>query len=319
MLCDGRLFMDHEKAYEYLKKIHDKKSVTLAASSLFVSQPSLSQYVIRLENELGAKILIREANPIKFTEFGEFLLNRLQNINLIHKSIIKGAEEINNLDRGKVVVGALNFHSIMLLSKIIPMFSKKYPNIEINIVEGTLLELEDLAGLGNTDFSILMLPLKSKDLTYDFLMEEKVLIAASDKSDLALRYKGSKKPCEKFIKIDINELQNEKFIILTPEKRLRTAFEETARILNKTPQVLTETNDITNAVILAASGLGITFCPSLFSIESAQNFPLTFFSPIQKLSIRPIVAAYNKAYPLSKSARCFLDMIKDFCQQITND
>ncbi len=310
--------MDTIKSYEYLSCIDKCGSISQAATELYVSQPALSQFIIRLEDELGAEILIRKATPLKFTEFGQVLLNKLRKIYLIQKSLKKDIEDINYLEKGRIVIGTLNYYSVSILAPLLPKFLKKYPGIEIKIVDGSLPELEEMAEHGKTDLSLLMLPLKSKELNYEYLIGEDVLIAINKDHPLAKKlYKNWQDPST-FPEVDLNDLSKENFIILTKGKRLRDAFDEASSLIKTPVSIIAESNDINNSLILASSGIGIALCTSVYAKKYKSGLELAFLSPKQKLSINPIVCAYNSSYELSKSSRLLLNMLKDFCQDISD-
>lgn len=304
--------MFDEISYSYIKTILEKGSITEAANALFISQPSLSQFIKRTEKDLNCEIIIRESRPIKLTDAGQIYFESLAEIKRIMDKTREHIASVQELKAGKVTIGSLNYHSVHLLAHIIPAFRKIYPNIEINIMEGSIKELEIWASKGIVDLAITVLPLQLSNLKYTKLFDEKICIAVSPQNILAKEYDFACLKENKFPQIDLFKLINENFIVLTKEKRLRRSFEEASMIMGKTPHISMETNDITNALILASADMGITFCPNLMIHNLLQSYPLAVYYPKQKLADRNVIATYNSAYPLSKAASILLDMLMDY-------
>lgn len=303
--------MDDLKAYEYIDAIVRQGSYSKAAKKLFISQPSLSQYIIRLEEELDCEIFLRKTLPIRLTEFGKILYEKLATINLIKKSIKTSVEDIKNLNAGAITVGCLNYHCICIMASLLPIFKEKYPNIEINILEGTLLELERYAVEGKTDFSILIEPLSSPNLNTEILTKEDILIVANEKNRLSKMH-----PCsadsDSCATVNISDLEDEEFIILQQGKKLRKTFQEISALMKKPPKIILETNDVINSIVLASCGMGIALATDMLLKIRTASMPIRYFKLSAPLKERIVVAAYNSSYDLSKASRMFLDVLKEY-------
>lgn len=304
--------MDNQKAYQYIKTILLKGNFTSASETLFISQPSLSQFIKRIEDEIGSEILIRKAKPIKLTEAGEIFYSSLKQMNIISEKTLETIKEINNLEQGSINIGALNYHSITIISKVLEKFNKDYPNIKVNITEGSILELEQLANNGLVDFSLLIKPYQNPNLNFIELGYENVLIAMHKEHKIVKNKNVTYPQGKLYPYIDLNELKNENFIILTIEKRLRRSYEEVINMMSELPKSITETNDIINSLILASTGCGITFCPDILSEVFKNTLNAVYFKPVQSIKARKIVAGFNSSYQLSKSAEKFLKYLKNF-------
>lgn len=304
--------MDTLKAYLYIKTILEKNSFSEAANSLFISQPSLSQFIKRIEKELGSSILIRNANPIKLTEEGEIYYASLKQINMITEKTYQNIQEVSNLEQGSITIGALNYHSIGIISKVLEDFHNDYPKIDVNIVEGSILELEQYANNGTVDFSLLIKPYHNPNLNYIDLGDEGVVIAINKEHKYVKQHNITYPQGKLYPYIDLNELKNENFIILTIEKRLRRSYEEAINLMDDLPKSITETNDVINSLILASAGTGVTFCPDVLSEIFKNSLNSVYFKPIQRIKKRTIVAGFNSTFPLSKSSIKFLKYLIKF-------
>lgn len=290
----------------------EKGSLNQAAELLYVSQPALSQYINRLESKLGARILIREANPIRMTEAGEVYYGNLKKILQIERQTQRTIDELEDRKCGHVVVGAQLYQSAFLLTDALRSFTKDFPGLEIKLIEEKTLALEHLAAEGVSDFSISILPLLNQNLVLEPLFDEEVYICCASDDPLAIKYKISTPQEPPFPKIDLMELKDKKFIVQNKDLKLRRSFDEICDIFGHVPEIVSETNDIMMAEILASTGIGITLIPSLLAKSLVKEERVIFFQSKQQIRKRHVAAVYNDLYPMSKASRTFLEFLKQF-------
>lgn len=302
--------------YLYISTLLEKGSYTEAAKSLFIAQPSLSQYIKRIEEEIGTELFLKNVKPMKLTDAGRIYLEAQRNINNIIKRAETQIDEINNLSRGKITIGSSHYRSIFLLTKIIPKFMEKYPNIEIKLEEGRTDYLQDCAINGTTDFSIVLTPVKNDVLASDYLFEEKIVVALNKEHCLSKRYDLSFPQHNPYPTIDFCELKDESFIIMKQGQHIRNTFFELCNIANFTPRVIMETDDMPTAQSLAATGLGITIVPDMLAKSNLNTVEPAYFNIQQKLTPRKVIVVYNSKRPLCKAAEMFIEMIKTYSEKI---
>ena len=123
-----------------LKAIASEKNFTRAAESLFVSQPSLSKQIKILENQLGIKLLNRKNNTISLTEAGKVFLQYAERILALCEESCRAVNDIKTGDRGNLTVGASQTIGTYLMPRILALFAKNYPQINIKVqVDSTRL------------------------------------------------------------------------------------------------------------------------------------------------------------------------------------
>ena len=148
---------------------------TLAAEKSFVTQPTLSMQVQKLEEELGVRIFNRNAKPIKVTPIGEKILEQA-------KTIIEETHRVADIvaiEKG-VIAGTFNLGILpTVMPTLLPIFLnnfiKKYPRVDLKIEEHTTENMERLLVEGKLDAGIAATPLnhdkiKERPLYYDCLL-----------------------------------------------------------------------------------------------------------------------------------------------------
>lgn len=116
-----------------LKAIATEKSFTKAADVLYLSQPSLSKQIKTLEKNLNVRLIHRENNKISFTENGKILLHYSERILPLCEECCRVLIDLKNGERGNLTIGANQTIGRYLLPKILELFVKNYPHINLEI------------------------------------------------------------------------------------------------------------------------------------------------------------------------------------------
>lgn len=159
--------------YRIFLEVAKTGSISKAASSLFVSQPSISYSIKMLEEELKCKLFNRTAKGTELTIDGEKLLFYVEGaFNMINAGC-KTVKDSENMISGEIRVGVPTHIGIFLLLKYIQKFIEKYPGIKFTIVNRATSEMVDMLEKRNLDFIVDSYPIDSnrKDIVLYKLIE----------------------------------------------------------------------------------------------------------------------------------------------------
>lgn len=159
--------------YRIFLEVAKTGSISKAASSLFVPQPSISYSIKMLEEELKCKLFNRTAKGTELTIDGEKLLFYVEGaFNMINAGC-KTVKDSENMISGEIRVGVPTHIGIFLLSKYIQKFIEKYPGIKFTIVNRATSEMVDMLEKRNLDFIVDSYPIDSnrKDIVLYKLIE----------------------------------------------------------------------------------------------------------------------------------------------------
>ena len=120
------------------------KSYTKASKILGLAQPSLSQQISKLEEELGSKLFNRGFSKINLTDAGDYLYTKAEQIIAGIEEVEEGLKEFSANTRGILKIGMLSSVARNILPLTMQLFSDILPNIEINVLEVTPAEAIDL-------------------------------------------------------------------------------------------------------------------------------------------------------------------------------
>ncbi len=135
----------------YFITIAETLNITRASERLLVSQPSLTQYLNRLEKELDIKLVDRQFTPLRLTEAGriykDYLLREREAEDTLNASLAR----LRAQTRRKLLIGIPLQKSHELASRVIPDFAQEHPEIEISIWEGTSQTVRERVMKGELD------------------------------------------------------------------------------------------------------------------------------------------------------------------------
>lgn len=143
----------------YFVAVAETRHFTHAAERVHVSQPSLSQQIRALEKELGATLFSRARGNIALTEAGEALLPLARRILADADTARHEVQELVQLRRGRVRLGATPSLCTGLLPDVLRVFHDRHPGIELLIEEGGSHDLVRELARGALDLALIVLPL----------------------------------------------------------------------------------------------------------------------------------------------------------------
>ena len=293
------------KEFEYVLAINEERSFSKAAKKLFISQPSLSQYINRLEGQLGVTIFDRNTIPLSLTFEGELYIEAIKSIMNIVNNLYKSFEDISDLKIGRVNIGLTPSKANNPLPAILPVFRQAYPGIELIITERDSSELEDMLLRGQVDVCLLNLPLKSKGIEYESVVKENIYIAAPP-DYIPPSYTDTE---EKYPQLSINDIKNEQFILLHPSQRLRQIADTVFNDENIKPKILLETSSIETSLRLSAAGMGFSFVPESSVRFAGLTNPPKYFRLPHDLNWTLVIAYREGAYR-TKAVKAFSDIAR---------
>ena len=142
--------MNTGRRYYYLT-IVELKNLTRAAERLMVSQPSLTQYLNKLEQDLGVILLDRHYTPMRLTDAGRVYYDYLAEQYEREQKLLRDLEPYRPRQRAVLKVGVPMQKGMMFTSIILPRFVHDNPNIELSIWEGTAQTVRDRVAKGELE------------------------------------------------------------------------------------------------------------------------------------------------------------------------
>ena len=169
---------------EYIIAVDTYRSFVAAAEHCFVTQPTLSMQIQKLEESIGAKLFDRSRQPVIPTEIGEKIIKQARVILNESKKIAELLQEEKGELSGELKIGVIPTVAPYLLPDVLTTFLKKYPKLQLQIWEYTTERILQELKIGRLDCGILSTPLQEAGIDEIPLYYETFVAYVSEKSAL---------------------------------------------------------------------------------------------------------------------------------------
>jgi LysR family hydrogen peroxide-inducible transcriptional activator len=237
---------------KYLVALADHKHFGRAAASCFVSQPTLSTQIRKLEEELGLPLVERAPRKVMLTPAGQEAAARARVIVSEVEQLKEAARRSRDPEAGTVRLGIFPTLGPYLLPHVIPRIRERFPELELLLVEEKSDVLLDRLREGKLDAALLALPVIDDQLHAEFLFEEPFLLAVSGRHPLARREH-----------LDVQELATQKLLLLEDGHCLRDQALEVCRLFGANEKSEFRATSLETLRQMVAADVGITLLPSL--------------------------------------------------------
>ncbi len=171
---------------EYIVAVDTHRHFAKAAEKCFITQPTLSMQIQKLEEKLGSKIFDRSKQPVIPTEIGEEIIQQARIILNEVKKIDQLISDKQGILQGELKIGIIPTLAPYLLPLFLQPFLKKYPDVTIKVKEMTTDIIVEKLKTGRIDAGLLVTPLQEPSITeYPLFYEE--LVAYVSKKNAAFK------------------------------------------------------------------------------------------------------------------------------------
>jgi LysR family transcriptional regulator, hydrogen peroxide-inducible genes activator len=238
----------------YFCAIADTGSFSRAAQQTHVSQPSLSQQIAKLEDELGTRLFDRLGRSVKLTELGETFLPRARAVLRDLESARNDIMEKKTSITGPISVGVIPTIAPYFLPPILATFSRKWPQARVTVVEEITPLLLDKLRAGSIDVAMVALPVQARNQEFEAfpLITEKLFAVLPKGHELASRQE-----------VSLGELQGHPFLLLRDGHCFRETAVEACKRARLNPQIAFESGQFSSILSMVSAGLGVSIVPAM--------------------------------------------------------
>jgi LysR family transcriptional regulator of abg operon len=280
--------------------IAERGSLRGAARHLGLAQPALTRSVHELERELGAPLFERRARGMRLTPMGESFARRANAILSEVRRARDEAEQLSGGVGGKVVAGLSLAPHVALLPKALPTFRKRYPHVQLHVIEGLLPTLETGLKDGSVDFYVG--PQDERRLPSE-LVQEKLF----DNTRVILGRIGHPLSGARSLRDLADAEWAASSVTFKAEEEFRELFEQhnlaPPRLMLRSQSALTLMVTLANSDLLTMVPVQWTRFSPIANMLAAIPVKETFRAP-------PIVVVRRGELPLTPAAEFLLDLLK---------
>lgn len=279
---------------EYFHAAVTYNSLTKAAQHLYVSQPTLSVAIQKLEQEMGITLFDRSQKQFTLTTEGEIFFKNISGILSRLQDTIGEMNDYKQLQKGHIKVGVPPMIGSFLFPKILAEFKHKYPQLQLDVREDASFGLRQSLEKGDLDVGIVNLMNPSSLLASLPLARQSFLVCLPNIHPLANQKQ-----------ISLQQLQDEQFILFKEGAYNRKLIIDECLKYNFMPNILLSTDQIATIKSLVADSIGISFLIESIALKSKEFKSLPLAEP---LYIDFGIAWSEKKY-LSTAAQTFIDFV----------
>lgn len=254
---------------KYVYEVYKERSFTKAAQNLYISQPSLSARIKKIEEIIGEPLFDRSTTPLQLTEVGKVYIEAAEEITQIEQRVENYINDLAGLKTGNLAVGASTLFAAYVVPSLITQFNQKFPDVHIQLIEGNTGELEEMLGSNALDFVIDNYHYDSILYNKELYCEENILLAVpkhfavnEELGMYQLSYKNIKNKNylnQKYPAVPLGRFADLPFIMLTQGNDTRTRGDRLCRNVGFKPNIVLEFNQQSTAYMASSTQLGATF------------------------------------------------------------
>lgn len=305
---------------EYVAAISKYQSITKAAEQLYITQPTLSIYLKKMEQRLGVQLFERVGKRLVLTYAGRCFVEEGTKILEMRDHLEKQLKNIAQNDFGELKVGISTLCGTSFLSSVLPKFTQLHPNVAVVLQEEEALCLETRLTSGDLDLAIFTdWTADAPSLCTEPIWSGEVVLCAWDAHPLirnATTREGFKYPW-----IDISECRDNPFLMITPDHQTTPSITPPPwgnaifKDAGFDPIVRLQLRNIGSAVGLAAQGYGLCLAPELYPNLKA-NYPRNpfIFSTGRRPLYSSLAVAYRTEAKQAGYTRDFISIVQDTYQ-----
>ena len=293
------------RALQYFVTLSDLKHFSKAAEACFVSQPTLSTQIKKLEDELGVQLVERSPKNIMLTPVGEEIAKRARQVLNDVEQIRTAARRSSNPAEGVLRLGIFPTLAPYLLPHVIPQLREQYPKLHLQLSEEKTEDLVRHLKHGSLDAALLAMPIPEEGLEIEILFKEPFVVALPAHHRLATKSK-----------LGLDDLTGTELLLLEEGHCLRDQALEVCALAGAHERVDFHATSMETLRQMVAADVGITLMPVLSvkpPIARTKNLAVRPFTG--NAPSRTIALAWRKSSALGdfygELAGCFKQLPRD--------
>jgi LysR family hydrogen peroxide-inducible transcriptional activator len=292
----------------YLVALAEHRHFGRAAEASFVSQPTLSTQIRKLEDELGVALVERTPRKVLLTETGREIARRARGVLSQIDEIKSIAQRTRDPESGTIRLGIFPTLGPYLLPHVIPHLRQRFPRLELLLREEKTEQILAMLREGTLDAGILALPIHDDSLHVEFLFEEPFVLAVPDGHPLAERQ------C-----LSMDDLADQNLLLLEDGHCLRDQALEVCHMAGAGEKSGFRATSLETLRQMVSANVGITLMPTLAVkppvAQSANVRLIDFASPAPS---RRIAMLWRKSTAMTPFFTALAEVIRDVPAELFN-
>jgi LysR family transcriptional regulator, hydrogen peroxide-inducible genes activator len=280
----------------YFCAVAETGSFSRAAEQSHIAQPSLSQQILKLEDELGARLFDRLGRSVRLTDLGKAFLPRaravLRELEAAKGDVVERKDSVS----GSVCVGVIPTVAPYFLPPRLTFFTRQFPQAQVTVVEEITPVLLERLRAGTIDVAILALPVRGHEFDASPLLTERLFAALPKKHALANRRS-----------LSLKDLRREPFLLLRDGHCFRDTAVAACDRARLNPQIIFESGQFSSILSMVGTGMGVSIVPEM-AIE--KRALCRYVRIADDAAVRTIGAVVLRGRSLTRAHHAFLALLR---------
>ena len=276
---------------KYLVSISKELHFGKAAKECFVSQSTLSSGIQELEKLLNIKLVERTKRTVFLTTLGKEIAKKAESINIEMNDVLDLAKSAQKHMSGETRLGIIPTIAPYLLPKLMPKIRKKYPNLDLKLVEDQTANILNMLYSGNLDLVLMAMPYKTDNLNTQLIKKDYFHVAVPSQSSLANETKKS---------LSNKDISDTNMLLLDEGHCLREHALEACSKETKQKVDAFKATSLLTLVQMVDNNSGITLLPDIVvNSELLKNSKIKILEYENNKNYREIVLCWRVSTPRS--------------------
>ena len=286
------------KQFQYVLTLAHEGSFSRAADTLNITQPSLSQYIKKIEREIGLELFDRTNGEIRLTDAGRVYIEAGKKILDIEHQMENSFTDLASYKTGSLIIGAAPYRAASMMPVIASSFQMIHPGMHLIVREGTTAELVEGMEHGEYDLALTLLPIDDRLFRWEKVVEEELILAVPSSYS---PFTTTTVPDRKHPAVDASVLNGKSMIMLTDAQFMQKQLENLLLDHHLSVHPAAIVKSLEAQIEFVKAGVGMALMPS--GIERfCKPGDAVFYSFTESLPRREVVVMWRKDQKLSKTA-----------------
>ncbi len=267
----------------YVQIVLDEKGISNAAKRLNISQPALSARIKKIEEDFGITIFNKNRRPAALTDEGRRYLEFIGRTQQLEKSFRQYITDSKELRTGDLRIGGTHVYTQCILPRAVSLFSKKYPGINLKVVNASAPVMTGMTSKGELDLFITSSGKNSQGIIYESLIPTRLVLCVpgeyeinKELKDYAFTVEEMAVADDELIKkksLDMKRLEDCPFILLEENQLMGRVMRDMFRKFSVGPENILHTDQAVTGYAMTGAGVGVSlmFDRTVREIYSGEN------------------------------------------------
>ncbi len=295
------------KQFHYVLTLAGAGSFAKAADMLGISQPSLSQYVKKIEQQLGATLFDRTGGSVRLTDAGQIYIEAGRKILDLERQMQGQFNDLAEHKTGTITVGTSPYRSASMMPAIAKRFQELYPGMHLVVEEMTSAELIEATEHGQFDVCLTMLPIDESEFRYEKITEEEMVLAVPSTYPSLPTVTLAE---YKYPAVNVSVLHQKPFVMITEGQFMQRVLDHMAKEQGLTFYKAAVVKSLEAQIAMVRAGVGMALVPHGMDRFCAPN-EVTFYSLQQSLAKREVVVMWKADRKLNQVTQDLIRVMKE--------